>query len=1635
MLLLVDSFSSKNILMKRIVISLLFLLSFLSAFAQGLKQRLVGTTSNISIVSFVPNTSYTVQFNLASFQGYNGAQVQVGDQYVVEYTLTTPKKAIRFQINTVSVVSGNRVQVTMAPLDGATLLVFPVTTGEVYRPGSGFDLIPIDGSAPMFLEAAIQNHNTIRTDSLLKNHQDSINAILAILGGTGGGSTPLTDSLARTASSNGLTPQFRIPFGNLNGRLDNSVNLQFSGTQLQTLAYLANGTGGNGYFEMVNQSGAPSTPASGFRQFADATGRFSWKPQSDGFIRTFNGALTGDHVYTLPDASGTIGLLERTQTWTGTNTFTGDANKVTGIWTVERAAVSGVDLIESVSTKRWRFGISNNNGTDKTFTLARLFGGNAEPLQIYENGNFVIQDAAGTYNQMEPSAVLNVSSLTKGMLFPRQTTVQRNAISSPVAGLWLYNTTTNRPNYWNGSAWVELSSTASGGFGTDQIVYGTSTGNLASTSSFTRNSTTGLITNSGTSEFGYEHTNTTSSTTLKMVVGSGSAIASGYVGLFRNGAPVFYTDNNSLVITSTVWRIATNSNSLNLVGGYGAGTLGTSIALTPGTFTAGSFTATSGTQTNVRIGGSNNNWQPSSGNATWNMLQVDGNINTSGTYAGVVRGIYYNPVLTSTTGVTHTAIETTSGNVIVGGGGSFLVTNGSTYSMGYAIGSNGRLSLNGTDSDIRINNFAGTTNFVALSAGGVSGNLKLTQNGQINVDLTGATSGQSFMSSSLTIGTNVVGASFVNFVPRYTGTGDLSGAGYFFNVGTATVSNTTTAASGTITSASFTNLVGGILSSVNTGVTYTNAATLRIAGPPTAGTNVTITNPWSLRVESGTSYFGGAIQTVSTFSSVSRILNGSYSTLLWQGDNTGSAYQNNVFNFQSGGLSKGFGFSSNTGSTVFYINTESSALAGVGIGTAISGIAASALLDMQSVSKGFLPPRMSTAQRDAIVSPAQALLLFNSNAAVRYQFYTASAWADIHSSNYAIQNTNDAQRIGNLQLLTSGTASVTGQGIVVTGADSEFQFQGTVSAGRPATFSFDTYTGTPRGFQTTNSPNAFVQIRGGFISPNASAASGVMLLISPTYNIPSFTGATIRGIHYNPTLTNMTGVGTHTAIETVTGDVRLGSTSGRLFLGNTNDVVSDQGALLTLNISASGGGTGFISFNRLSGSNASWQFGFVNGSAFELRRTGDSAPSFSVNSVGTGNLRKDFFFGSVNGVISAVTSFFNLSSGATSTAIKLNNPSTAANSNIAIEFSSTASTGGALYDYAKIEGLKTTTIADPVNASGGLGFFYKNNSSSYTEGFRLSATGGVSIGSTTVASNIAFQVVGATKMSIPAPVMTSIQRLLLTGTEAGMVYSSSSDEYQYFDASINDFVGIVKKGVDGFFQDQSVIFAQNVAGENQVVSSADFRFNDLSGTMSLLAEYSKLSLSREPSTTDLDAALTVKSQDKTSDASYYLRLVKGVDGLGGASQDSVEISMSDGSLLLSANTKDVNLSAQNGIVTTSGSPFVQSRTSHSGSGTLVLSGRQNVAFIPSTATYSAITLPTIVAGTPGTNEVRVGQEITVVIINASSITINAPAGGGIVRHGGSTTPASSVASTGGTTFSVKFTAIDATTNTWSILGN
>jgi hypothetical protein len=61
----------------------------------------------------------------------------------------------------------------------------------------------------------------------------------------------------------------------------------------------------------------------------------------------------------------------------------------------------------------------------------------------------------------DASSALDITSTTKGLLIPRMTAAQRDAISSPAIGLMIYQTDgTVGFYYYNGSSWAEVAATS-----------------------------------------------------------------------------------------------------------------------------------------------------------------------------------------------------------------------------------------------------------------------------------------------------------------------------------------------------------------------------------------------------------------------------------------------------------------------------------------------------------------------------------------------------------------------------------------------------------------------------------------------------------------------------------------------------------------------------------------------------------------------------------------------------------------------------------------------------------------------------------------------------------------------------------------------------------------------------------------------------------------------------------------------------------------------------------------------------------------------------------------------------------------------------------------------------------------------
>src|SRR4030095_8155552 len=91
-----------------------------------------------------------------------------------------------------------------------------------------------------------------------------------------------------------------------------------------------------------------------------------------------------------------------------------------------------------------------------------------------------------------------------------------------------------------------------------------------------------------------------------------------------------------------------------------------------------------------------------------------------------------------------------------------------------------------------------------------------------------------------------------------------------------------------------------------------------------------------------------------------------------------------------------------------------------GIGTITPN--ASSLLEIKSTSKGLLIPRMSKTQRDAIVTPATGLMIYQTNSTPGFYYYSGTAWTavSIASANLALSNLTTTAINKNLMPDTAG---------------------------------------------------------------------------------------------------------------------------------------------------------------------------------------------------------------------------------------------------------------------------------------------------------------------------------------------------------------------------------------------------------------------------------------------------------------------------------------------------------------------------------------------------------------------------------------------------------------------------------------
>lgn len=168
-----------------------------------------------------------------------------------------------------------------------------------------------------------------------------------------------------------------------------------TGSVASVASLTLSGAGGLGFIEVKVQSSPPSTPASAFLRFYTHLNNVASFLGSSGYIADLDfSALAASRAYAFPDAAGTVVLDTATQTL-----------------------------------------------TNKTLTAPVL--GAASATTVAVGGTLVA------------STVATFTSTTGGLLLPRMTTTQRDALTG-VNGLLIYNSTLDRFQGYTAGAWVSL---------------------------------------------------------------------------------------------------------------------------------------------------------------------------------------------------------------------------------------------------------------------------------------------------------------------------------------------------------------------------------------------------------------------------------------------------------------------------------------------------------------------------------------------------------------------------------------------------------------------------------------------------------------------------------------------------------------------------------------------------------------------------------------------------------------------------------------------------------------------------------------------------------------------------------------------------------------------------------------------------------------------------------------------------------------------------------------------------------------------------------------------------------------------------------------------------------------------------
>ena len=214
----------------------------------------------------------------------------------------------------------------------------------------------------------------------------------------------------------------------------------------------------------------------------------------------------------------------------GSTSSSGEMLQVTGT-----AKITGITTISGITLNGQQISNATGNMILNSPSAIEFRAGSTYFGQISAAGELILSNTSSTSGRIvvginsvgNASAIAQFESTTKGVLFPRMTTAQMNAISSPATGLELYNTDANMKLSYNGTVYKSsgiISNSVSNSLSaatTTTVTFGGTQPNITYKVNVTPTSVLalgGYVTNKTTTTFDYVLPITTGTVTFDYIV-------------------------------------------------------------------------------------------------------------------------------------------------------------------------------------------------------------------------------------------------------------------------------------------------------------------------------------------------------------------------------------------------------------------------------------------------------------------------------------------------------------------------------------------------------------------------------------------------------------------------------------------------------------------------------------------------------------------------------------------------------------------------------------------------------------------------------------------------------------------------------------------------------------------------------------------------------------------------------------------------------------------------------------------------------------------------------------------------------------------------------------------------------------